>query len=87
MTSTRRSASAGARATRSRAITELTAITASASASRPAFQRRLASMYGIAGSAAGHAGPAWARMQRVIMPPEQAGHSIALDRSWIRSDQ
>ena len=44
ITSTRRPASAGARATRSRAITALTATMASASARRPAFQRRLARM-------------------------------------------
>ena len=28
-----------------------------------------------------------ARTQRVIIPAEHAGHSVALDRSWIRSDQ
>ena len=77
MISRRVAAISGARARKSAAIVVLTATIASAAARPDRLRARLARMYGIIGSANGQSGPPRGRMQRVIMPAEQAGQSVA----------
>ena len=87
MTSIRVAASPGARARRSSAILWLTAITASASASVACFRARFARMYGMSGSASGHATPARGRTHRVMFAAVHSGQSNNPLRVLIRSDQ
>jgi hypothetical protein len=44
-------------------------------------------MYGMKGSAIGHAAPARGRMHRVIIEAEHAGHSVVDDGSWMSVPQ